>query len=226
MLADESATQTSQNQAALFFTNIWGVIRRPRSTIAGLVERRPVWQAFIVVFVAAILSGISRGLLTIGAIVEAFDLESGLARFALLGFHILVGLFTYVAPLALLAGCYWAMIRILGGRSSYLTLLLVASFLAVIFVISSLTRFAFFVAANISNVSAAGEYLLEISGNNVISVILVIWYVVLNTFMVRSASGLSTRRSIVVAAIPVILIAAVIIASFIGVGLNIVSRLT
>ena len=226
MLADESAERTSDNQTALFFISIWGVIRRPRSTIAALVERRPVWRAFIIVLIAAILSGISRGLLTTDAIVEVFDLESGLARFALLGFHILVGLFTYTVPLAFLAGCYWAMIRILGGRASYSTLLSVASFLAVIFVISSLSRFAFFIIANISNVSAAGEYLFEISGNNVIAVALVIWYAVLNTFTVRYASGLSTVRAIIVAAVPVALIATGIIGFFIAVGLNIVSRLT
>ena len=226
MTANESAGHPSENRIALFFTHVWGVIRRPRSTIETLVERRPIWEAVIIMLTSAVLSGISRGLLTSDAVIEAFELDFGLLmRLALLGVNVLIGLLTYAVPLSILAGCYWLMIRILGGDASYLVLLTMAAFLTMVFVISGITRFAFFIISQVFNTSSAVETLLEISGNNVIAVVLVIWYIVLNVLLVRYASGMSTVRAIVAVVIPLVLIATGIMGGFIGMGLNVLSRL-
>lgn len=116
MTAHEYVEQTAENRVALFFQHIWGVMRRPRSTIEILVERRPIREALMIFLILAVLSGISRGLLTSEAYIEAFDLNFYFARLTLLGGSVLIALFAYLVPFSLMAGGFWVMIRILGGR--------------------------------------------------------------------------------------------------------------
>lgn len=225
MTAHEYVEQTAENRVALFFQHIWGVIRRPRSTIEILVERRPIREALMIFLILAVLSGISRGLLTSEAYIEAFDLNFYFARLTLLGGSVLIALFAYLVPFSLMAGGFWVMIRILGEDSSYLTLFSTSAFIAVIFAMASVARLALAIIAEVPNFSTASEYLIELGGNNLLSMSIMVWYAVLSVFVVRYASGLSTGRAIVAVAIPVVLISTGIYATFIGIGLNILSRL-
>lgn len=227
MTAYESAERTPENRVALFFQYIWGVIRRPRSTVETLAQRRPIWEALILILILFVLAGISRWLLTSEASFEAFELNFGLIeRLTAMGIYIFMAMLAYIVPLALLSGCCWVMIRILGGDSSYFTLFSTMAFLAVIFVIISIARFALTIISGISELSVQAEYLLALSVSAPVTLALVIWYGVLCVFLVQYASGISTGRAIAAVAVSVGLIVGGLLGVVTAVGLNILSRLS
>ena len=226
MTAYESAERTSENRVALFFQHIWGVVRRPRSTIETLAQRRPIWEALILILMLFVLAGISRWLQTSEASFEAFDLNFGLIeRLIAMGIYIFAAMLAYIVPIALLAGCAWVMIRILGGDSSYFTLFSVMGFLAVIFVITAISRFALAIISGISELSTQAEYLLALSVSAPVTLALVIWYGVLCVFLVRYASGISTGRAIAAVAVSIALIVGGLVGVVTAIGINILSRL-
>lgn len=226
MTAYDSAERASENRVALFFQHIWGVVRRPRSTIETLAQRRPIWEALILILMLFVLAGISRWLQTSEASFEAFDLNFGLIeRLIAMGIYIFAAMLAYIVPIALLAGCAWVMIRILGGDSSYFTLFSVMGFLAVIFVITAISRFALAIISGISELSTQAEYLLALSVSAPVTLALVIWYGVLCVFLVRYSSGISTGRAIAAVAVSIALIVGGLVGVVTAIGINILSRL-
>lgn len=226
MTAYESAERASENRIALFFQHIWGVVRRPRSTVETLAQSRPIWEALILILMLFVLAGISRWLQTSEASFEAFDLNFGLIeRLIAMGIYIFAAMLAYIVPIALLAGCAWVMIRILGGDSSYFTLFSVMGFLAVIFVITAISRFALAIISGISELSTQAEYLLALSVSAPVTLALVIWYGVLCVFLVRYASGISTGRAIAAVAVSIALIVGGLVGVVTAIGINILSRL-
>lgn len=226
MTAHESAEQMPEDRVALFFQHIWGVVRRPRSTVETLAQRRPIWEALILILMLFVLAGISRWLQTSEASFEAFDLNFGLIeRLIAMGIYLFLAMLAYIVPIALLAGCAWVMIRILGGDSSYFTLLSVMAFLAVIFVITAISRFALAIISQISELSTQAEYLLALIVSAPVSLALLVWYGILCVFLVRYEGGLSNVRAIATVVISVGLIGGGLVGVVTAIGINILSRL-
>ena len=221
----ESAEQTTENQVALFFRHIWGVVSRPRSTIKTLVERRPILEAFVIILFIFILAGVSRTLSTSDAFVEAFELDWGLpARLMQMGVSSLVLSLWYIASLAILVGLCWAIVRVLGSDSSYPALFSTMGFCVIVFCIPSLIRFVIAIVAGFADLPAQVELLLDLSVSTPVSLILMAWYAVLCVFAVRYTSGLSAARAIAAVVIPLVLIGGGVLGALTVAGLNILSR--
>lgn len=122
---------------ANFLDTIVGVFANPVPTLSGVVRRRPIANAFIVIIVVSIAQGLMQALSrdpdTLG---DAQELAAVIQAFT-----ILISPVFGIGFTALITGLYWLMIRILGGNGEYGAMFAGVGFASVPSILSALIGF-------------------------------------------------------------------------------------
>ena len=170
-----------------FLDTIVGVFANPVPTLSGVVRRRPIGQAFIVIIVVSVAQGIVQALLSrdpaqeLAAVIQAIIFPVSPA------FGII-----FTALIALITGLYWLMSRMLGGREEYGAMFAGVGFASAPFILWSL------VGLLAIPLGSGGQSLfgLGVGGDlsflelvvGVVQLGVIIWTIILSVIVVRESN--------------------------------------
>lgn len=165
---------------ANFLDTIVGVFANPVPTLSGVVRRRPIANAFIVIIVVSIAQGLMQ------ALSRDPDTLGDAQEFAAViqAFTILISPVFGIGFTALITGLYWLMIRILGGNGEYGAMFAGVGFASAPSILSALIGF---IAIPLGS---SGEALLGLVQFGV-----TIWTIILSVIVVRESAQFSTGRA-------------------------------
>ena len=182
---------------ANFLDTIVGVFANPVPTLSGVVRRRPLANAFIVIIVISIAQGMVQALGDTPG--DAEEVAVGIQAFT-----ILISPALGIGFTALITGLYWLMIRILGGNGEYGAMFAGVGFASAPWILSSLIGF---IAIPLGS---SGEALLGLVQFGV-----TIWTIILSVIVVRESAQFSTGRAS--AAVLISIAAFIVIATVIAI---------
>lgn len=184
-----------------FLDTIVGVFANPVPTLSGVVRRRPIANAFIVIIVVFIAQGIGAALSPDpDSLGDAQEFAAGIQAFIILTSPVFGIGFT-----ALTTGLYWIMIRILGGDGEYGAMFAGVGFASAPSILSSLVGL---LAISLDSVGLSILVFVAWLGTT-------IWTIILSVIVVRESTQFSTGRA---SAAVLISIAAITVFTFVVVG--------
>ncbi len=190
-----SARRQSSGQG--FLGTCIGVVINPVPTMRGIVRRRPVGWAFLLIFVIFAAQGIVQAVSLGQYDLREVEWLSGPARLL----SIIVAPIVAVPVIAFFTAIFWVMSLILGGRGSYCGLFTGLSF-------ASLPT-AFSVPLNlvVLQLGLLGQGISVLVGLGIFA-----WTLVLTVFAVQENNNFSTGRAIAAVFIPLAVLFFLIIA--------------
>ena len=164
-----------------FLDTIVGVFANPVPTLIGVVRRRPIANAFIVIIVVSIAQGLMQALSrdpdTLG---DAQELAAVIQAFT-----ILISPVFGIGFTALITGLYWIMSRMLGGNGEYGAMFAGVGFASAPSILSALIGFLAIPLG--SSGEASGEAFLGL-----VQLGVTIWTIILSVIVVRESNQVKT----------------------------------
>ena len=171
-----------------FLDTIIGVFTNPVPTLSGVVRRRPIANAFIVIIVLSIAQGLVQAVsLDPAGLGDAEELAAWVQGFAILASPV-VG----IVVVALTAGVFWLMSRILGGSGEYGAMFTGIGFASAPYILQSLIGF---LAIPLGDGADALIGILELGVG--------VWITILAVIVVRECNQFSTGRASAAVLIPI-----------------------
>jgi hypothetical protein len=191
-----------QSSAQGFLGACVGIVLNPVPTMRGIVRRRPVGWAFLVIFVVYAAQGVAAQAIVLAGSFDAADfgdVEWLLSSAQILPFIVVP--IVAVPVLAFLTAIFWVTSLILGGRGSYSGLFAGLAFASVPTVFSLP-----------ANLLASQFWLLS----GIVGLGIFAWTLVLTVFAVQENNNFSTGRAIAAVFIPlgILFVLAVALAVF------------
>ena len=191
-----------QSSAQGFLGACVGIVLNPVPTMRGIVRRRPVGWAFLVIFVVYAAQGVAAQAIVLAGSFDAADfgdVEWLLSSVQILPFIVVP--IVAVPVLAFLTAIFWVTSLILGGRGSYSGLFAGLAFASVPTVFSLP-----------ANLLASQFWLLS----GIVGLGIFAWTLVLTVFAVQENNNFSTGRAIAAVFIPlgILFVLAVALAVF------------
>ena len=169
-----------------FLDTIIGVFVNPVPTLSGVVRRRPIANAFIVIIILSIAEGL----------VQAAALDPGAEGGAWIqGITILSSPVVGIGITALFTGLFWIMSRILGGSGEYGAMFAGLGIASAPSILRSLIAF---LAIPLGDGADAADALIGILQLGV-----GVWMIILAVTVVRECNQFSTGRATAAVLIPV-----------------------
>ncbi len=173
-----------------FLDTIIGVFTNPVPTLSGVVRRRPIANAFIVIIVLSIAEGlvqaVSRDPASLG---DAEELAAWIQGFTILSSPLFGIGFT-----ALITGFFWLMSRILGGSGEYGAMFAGISFASAPSILRSLIGF---LAIPLGDLGGADALI------GILQLGIGVWMIFLAVIVVRECNQFSTGRASAAVLIPI-----------------------
>ena len=180
-----------------FLGTLVGVFVNPVPTLSGVVRRRPIANAFIVIIVVAIAEGL----------VQAVSLDPAAEGSAWI--TILSAPANGIGITALFTGFFWLMSRMLGGRGGYGAMFAGIGFASAPSILQSLRGFLAILLGDLVGADA----MIRILQLGVVA-----WTIILFVIVVRECNQFSTGRASAAVLIPIaasiVLYAVVVAAAF------------
>lgn len=176
-----------------FFDTLVGVFDNPVPALTGVIRRRPIANAFIVIIVVSIAEGLMQAMSIDSSplsvlVVELEDREN-LVRLGQ-GIIILASPVVGIVVAAVAAGVFWLMSRILGGSGEYGAMFAGIGFASAPYILSSL----------------AGLITIPLGPAAAVSRLVwlgvVVWTIILAVIVVRESNQFSTERAAAAVLIP------------------------
>ena len=169
-----------------FLGTLVGVFTNPVPTLSGIVRRRPIANAFIVIIVLSIAQGLVQAVsLDPADLGHAEELAAWIQGFAILSSPV-VG----IVVVALATGVFWLMSRILGGSGEYGAMFAGIGFASAPYILQSLIGF---LAIPLGD-GADALRILELGVG--------VWMTILAVIVVRECNQFSTGRASAAVLIP------------------------
>ena len=188
-----------------FLDTIIGVFTNPVPTLSGVVRRRPIANAFIVIVVLSIAEGlvqaVSRDPASLG---DAEELAAWIQGFTILSSPLFGIGFT-----ALFTGLFWLMSRILGGSGEYGAMFAGLGFASAPSILRSLIGF---LAIPLGDLGGADALI------GILQLGVGVWMIILAVIVVRESNQFSTGRASAAVLIPIaafIVFVAVVVAAIV-----------
>ena len=179
-----------------FLDTIVGVFANPVPTLSGVVRRRPITNAFIVIIVVAIAQGLVQALsLDPDTLGDAQELSAVIQAII-----ILVSPAFGIGFTALITGLYWLMSRMLGGSGEYGAMFAGVGFASAPSILSSL------VGLLAIPLGSGGQSLFGL-----VQLGVTIWTIILSVIVVRESNQFSTGRASAAVLISIAALIAIII---------------
>ena len=187
-----------------FLGTLVGVFIAPVPTLSGVVRRRPIANAFIVIIVLSIAEGLVQAVsLDPAGLGDAEELAAWVQGFAILASPV-VG----IVVVALAAGVFWLMSRILGGRGGYGAMFTGIGFASAPYILQSLVGFLTIPLGD----GADALRILDLGVG--------VWMTILAVIVVRECNQFSTGRASAAVLIPTVaftvFLTVVVIVSFLA----------
>ncbi len=173
-----------------FLGTLVGVFINPVPTLSGVVRRRPIANAFIVIIVLSIAEGLVQAVsIDPAGLGDAEELAAWVQGFAILSSPV-VG----IVVVALAAGVFWLMSRILGGRGGYGAMFAGIGFASAPSILQSLRGFLAILLGDLVGAVAIIGFL---------QIGVVAWTIILSVIVVRECNQFSTGRASAAVLIPI-----------------------
>ena len=183
-----------------FLGTLVGVFINPVPTLSGVVRRRPIANAFIVIIVLSIAQGL----------VQAVSLDPPAEGGAWVqGITILSSPAFGIGFTALFTGFFWLMSRILGGRGEYGAMFAGIGFASAPYILQSLIGF---LAIPLGDFGGADALI------GILQLGVGVWMIILAVIVVRESNQFSTGRASAAVLIPIaafIVFVAVVVAAIV-----------
>ena len=176
-----------------FLDTLVGVFDNPVPALTGVIRRRPIANAFIVIIVVSIAEGLMQALSIdsspLSVLVVELEDRRDLVRLGQ-GVIVLASPVVGIVVAAVAAGVFWIMSRILGGSGEYGAMFAGIGFASAPFILSSL----------------AGLITIPLGPAAAVSRLVwlgvVVWTIILAVIVVRESNQFSTERAAAVVLIP------------------------
>ena len=173
-----------------FLDTIIGVFTNPVPTLSGVVRRRPIANAFIVIIVLSIAEGLVQAVsLDPATLGDAEELAAWIQ-----GFTILSSPAFGIGFMALFTGLFWLMSRILGGRGGYGAMFAGLGFASAPSILRSLIGF---LAIPLGDLDGADALI------GILQLGIGVWMIILAVIVVRECNQFSTGRASAAVLIPI-----------------------
>ena len=188
-----------------FLDTLVGVFINPVPTLSGVVRRRPIANAFIVIIVLSIAEGLVQAVsLDPATLGDAEELAAWIQ-----GFTILSSPLFGIGFMALFTGLFWLMSRILGGRGEYGAMFAGLGFASAPSILRSLIGF---LAIPLGDLGGADALI------GILQLGVGVWMIILAVIVVRECNQFSTGRASAAVLIPIaafIVFVAVVVAAIV-----------
>ena len=176
-----------------FLGTLIGVFDNPVPALVGVIRRRPIANAAIVIIVVSIAEGLAQALSIdsspLSALVVELEDREDLVRVGQ-GIIILASPVVGIVVAALAAGVFWLMSRILGGSGEYGAMFAGIGFASAPFILSSL---AGLITIPLGPAAAVSQ---------LVWLGVVAWTIILSVIVVRESNHFSTERAAAAVLIP------------------------
>ena len=176
-----------------FFGTLIGVFDNPVPALTGVIRRRPIANAFIVIIVVAIAEGLAQVMSIdsspLSALVVELEDREDLVRLGQ-GIIILASPVVGIVVVSIAAGVFWLMSRILGGGAEYGAMFAGIGFASAPYILSSLAGLMTIPLGPAAAVS------------RLVWIGVVVWTIILFVVVVRESAQFSTERASAAVLIP------------------------